>query len=94
MVVWKDTEMPLPVDEEHRWDQLAGYNILDTVRRPLQGVNTHLHLAYDCSATSHWAHSVGSWGATNVVNPESYDYLPRFTWLTQHAVSYAAAQYC
>jgi hypothetical protein len=31
MVVWKDVEVPLPLDEQHRWDQLVGYNILDTV---------------------------------------------------------------
>jgi hypothetical protein len=32
MVVWKEVEVPLPSDEQHRWDQLVGYNILDTVR--------------------------------------------------------------
>jgi hypothetical protein len=31
MVVWKEVEVPLPLDEQHRWDQLVGYNILDTV---------------------------------------------------------------
>ncbi|KAF6263823.1 hypothetical protein COO60DRAFT_1488750 [Scenedesmus sp. NREL 46B-D3] len=30
MVVWKDVEVPLPLNEQHRWDQLVGYNILDT----------------------------------------------------------------
>jgi hypothetical protein len=31
MVVWKQVEVPLPLDEQHRWDQLVGYNILNTV---------------------------------------------------------------
>jgi hypothetical protein len=31
MVVWKEVEVPLPSDEQNRWDQLVGYNILDTV---------------------------------------------------------------
>ncbi|WIA41989.1 hypothetical protein OEZ86_009290 [Tetradesmus obliquus] len=30
MVVWKEVEVPLPSDEQNRWDQLVGYNILDT----------------------------------------------------------------
>lgn len=60
MVVWKESDALLPPDEQHRWDHLAGYNILDTVRK---GTGNLLVLTISSCATAVclMRHTAGAW---------------------------------